>query len=185
MADIHVQPTVDLQLDLIHRPSVPSRKLPSLIRPSVAPSRATFPTKRRRFLRFVIVLYKASASSFAGNIPYNPREENREKRESRLGSCRISETARDRSLEASSDDFCQRYRRPIKPEADTYLLLPPPPPPATPRLASLYWILRINKPRLRHDHADPNATRLQRVFQRFRGNFDTRLLLANKMHGER
>lgn len=34
-----------------------------------------------------------------------------------------------------------------------------------PRLASLYWILRINKPRLRHEHADPNTTRLQRVFQ--------------------
>lgn len=34
-----------------------------------------------------------------------------------------------------------------------------------PRLPSLYWILRINKPRLRHEHADPNATRLQRVFQ--------------------
>lgn len=31
-----------------------------------------------------------------------------------------------------------------------------------PRLPSLYWILRINKPRLRHEHADPNATRLQR-----------------------
>lgn len=35
-------------------------------------------------------------------------------------------------------------------------------PPPLPRLPSLYWILRINKPRLRHEHADPNATRLQR-----------------------